>query len=146
VTSPSVTVPLDPTSVASFSGVGTTGGSAKDFNITLSCSGGTVGTSSNMYMTLTDVTSPGNTTDMLTPSTGSSAVGIGIRVFNGATAVKFGPDSSVVGNTNQWKVTTVPGNTTTNVTIPLSAKYVQMAPIIGPGDVKALATFTMAYN
>lgn len=145
VTSPSISVPLDPTSVAGFAGVGTTAGNAQNFNITLNCSAGTAGTSTHVSITLTDATNTSNTTDMLTPSAGSTAAGVGIRIFNGSTPVRFGPDSNAIGNTNQWSVTTV-GAGGGSISIPLSAQYVQIGSTVGGGDVKALATFTMAYN
>jgi type 1 fimbria pilin len=98
-----------------------------------------------MYVTLTDATNPGNFTDMLSPTEATANTGVGIRIFNGSNAVKFGPDSSEVGNTNQWQVTTVrPGSST--VSIPLTAMYVQVGSTVRGGPVSAIATFTLAYN
>lgn len=140
-----ISVTLPDQSAAGFSGVGTIAGQAQSFSIDLACSGGTAGTSTNMYVTLTDATNPGNTTDMLSPTTATANTGVGVRIFNGSTPVKYGPDSSTVGNTNQWKVATVsPGSST--VSIPLTATYVQVGSTVQSGPVSAIATFTMAYN
>lgn len=145
VATPSVSVTLPDQSADGFSGVGTTAGAAQNFNIGVTCTGGDVGTSTKVYVTLTDATNPGNTTDMLSPTASTSNTGVGVRIFNGATPVKFGPDSNTVGNTNQWLVTTVnPGSNT--VSIPLSAQYVQVGSTVRGGPVQAIATFTMAYN
>lgn len=58
-------------------------------------------------------------------------------------AVSFGPDSSVAGNTNQWLV----GNAISGqMNIPLTVKYVQTAQTIKAGTVNGVATFTMSYQ
>lgn len=142
-----IAVTLPAQSASGFAGVGTTAGTAQNFSINLSCSGGDVGSTSVMYMTMTDATNPGNTTDMLSPTAATAGTGVGIRIFrnSGATAVNYGPDASTVGNTNQWQVTTVnAGNST--VVIPLTAQYVQVGSTVHGGSVAAIATFTMAYN
>lgn len=146
VTSPNpIGVTLPDTPAIAFGGVGTTAGLAQSFNITLSCSGGSAGTSTGMYVTLTDATNPGNTTDMLSPTAATASTGVGVRIFNGGVPVRFGPDSSTVGNTNQWRVTTV-GVGLGSVSIPLTATYVQVGSTVQGGQVQAIATFTMAYN
>ena len=134
-----ITVPLAPATVGSFSGVGTVGGNLNNFNIVLNCSGGSAGTSVNTNVTLSDATNPSNATDMLTPSTGSTAAGVGIRIFTGSTSVTYGPTPTVLGQT---KVSAG----TSQVTIPLTAQYVQIAPTVGPGDVKAIAYINIGYN
>lgn len=140
-----ISVTLPDQSADGFGGVGTTAGTAQNFSINLTCSGGDPGTSANMYVTLTDATNPGNTTDMLSPTAATANTGVGVRIFNGATPVKYGADSSTIGNTNQWRVTTVnPGSST--VSIPLTATYVQVGSTVHGGAVSAIATFTMAYN
>ncbi|WP_426270104.1 fimbrial protein [Dyella kyungheensis] len=140
-----IAVTLPDQSADGFSGVGTTAGTAQNFNINLSCSGGDPGSSSRMYITLTDATNPGNTTDMLSPTAATASTGVGVRIFNGSLPVKYGPDSVSVGNTNQWQVTTVNAGSST-VSIPLTAQYVQVGSTVQGGPVAAIATFTMAYN
>ncbi|WP_230684584.1 fimbrial protein [Burkholderia cepacia] len=142
VTTPSITVPLGNIPASTFAGVGTPSPS-KPFNIVLECSGGNAGTYTNVYTTLTDHTNPGNVSDTLTLARDSIATGVGIQVLNGTTVIKYGPDSSATGNTNQWKAGTS-GNGT--FTIPLTARYVQTAPKITPGTANGLATFTMSYQ
>lgn len=147
VTTPSLTVPLPTAPATAFSGAGTNaaGVPAQSFNIGLTCTGGDAGTSTNVYVTLTDATNPSNTTDMLSPTAATAGTGVGVRIFNGSTPVKFGVDSNVVGNANQWFVQTVNPGTTT-VSIPLTANYVQVGPTVKGGPVAAIATFTMAYQ
>ncbi|WP_196482840.1 fimbrial protein [Burkholderia stagnalis] len=142
VTTPAITVPLGSMPASTFTGVGTVSPS-RPFNITLQCSGGETGTVTNVYTTLTDHTNPGNVSDTLSLATDATATGIGIQVLNGSTVIKYGPDSSATGNTNQWKAGEA-GNGT--FTIPLTARYIQTAPKVTPGTADGLATFTMSYQ
>ena len=113
------------------------------FKINLTCSGGVAGTTTRMYITLTDVTNPGNRSDILTLNAGAQATGVGIRIMNGSTPVLFGPDSDARYTQNQWFVTeTGPGN----VVIPLTAYYVKTAANIKGGTANAVASFTMSYQ
>ncbi|WP_241291621.1 fimbrial protein [Burkholderia stabilis] len=142
VTTPAITVPLGNMPASTFTGVGTVS-SSKPFNIVLQCSGGEKGAITNVHTTLTDHTDPGNVSDTLSLASDSSATGIGIQVLNGSTVIKYGPDSSAAGNTNQWKAGEA-GNGT--FTIPLTARYIQTAPKVTPGAANGLATFTMSYQ
>ncbi|WP_260427086.1 fimbrial protein [Burkholderia stagnalis] len=142
VTTPAITVPLGNVPASTFTGVGSVS-TGKPVNIVLECSGGNTGTFTNVYTTLTDHTNPGNVSDTLSLATDSTATGLGIQVLNGSTVIKYGPDSSAAGNTNQWKAGEA-GNGT--FTIPLTARYVQTAPKITPGTANGLATFTMSYQ
>ncbi|WP_155629786.1 fimbrial protein [Burkholderia stagnalis] len=142
VTTPAITVPLGSMPASTFTGIGSVSPS-RPFNIVLQCSGGETGTVTNVYTTLTDHTNPGNVSDTLSLAQDSGATGIGIQVLNGNTVIKYGPDSSATGNTNQWKAGEA-GNGT--FTIPLTARYVQTAPKITPGTADGLATFTMSYQ
>ena len=142
VTTPAITVPLGSMPASTFTGVGSVS-SSKPFNIVLQCSGGETGTVTNVYTTLTDHTNPGNVSDTLSLASDATATGIGIQVLNGSTVIKYGPDSSATGNTNQWKAGEA-GNGT--FTIPLTARYIQTAPKVTPGMANGLATFTMSYQ
>ncbi|WP_230954214.1 fimbrial protein [Burkholderia stagnalis] len=142
VTTPAITVPLGSMPASTFTGVGSVSPS-KPFNIALQCSGGETGAVTNVYTTLTDHTNPGNVSDTLSLASDATATGIGIQVLNGSTVIKYGPDSSAAGNTNQWKAGTT-GNGT--FTIPLTARYIQTAPKVTPGTADGLATFTMSYQ
>ncbi|WP_176041707.1 fimbrial protein [Burkholderia stabilis] len=142
VTTPAITVPLGNMPASTFNGVGSVSPS-KPFNIVLQCSGGEPGAVTNVYTTLTDHTNPGNVSDTLSLASDATATGIGIQVLNGSTVIKYGPDSSATGNTNQWKAGES-GNGT--FTIPLTARYIQTAPKVTPGAANGLATFTMSYQ
>jgi type 1 fimbria pilin len=140
-TTKSLTVPLGDLSTTDVPYVGATT-PAKSFSIVLDCSGGDTGTVTKTYMTLTDVTNKANRTDTLSLSSDSNAKGLGVQVLQNSTLVKFGPDSSETGNTNQFST----GTTANGVLeIPLSARYIRTGPLSG-GKANATASFTMSYQ
>jgi|GEM_PF-547363 len=145
VTAPNpIPVPMGTAGVDSFSGIGSTSTIPKaNFDITLHCNSGDVGTSTPVSVGLTDLNNPANTSDLLPLDPSSTASGVKIRVYNGSTPVSFGSADS--SNPNKWAVTTMQA-AGGDIVIPLSAAYVQTDPTINPGDVKAYATFTMTYQ
>lgn len=143
VQNPSISVPLGNVPATIFSGVGTYSSSVP-LNIVLSCSGGSAGTYTDVYVTITDSTNPGNRSNILSLTSDSGAKGIGIQILAGSTVINYGPDSSEVGNTNQWSAGRI-NQGTSSFTIPLTARYVQTGSII-PGEAAGIATFTMSYN
>lgn len=116
---------------------------AQPLTLTLTCSGGAVGSKTRVYTTLTDQSAPGNRSDKLTLSKESTATGLGIQVLNGTTVIKYGADSSAAGNTNQWYAGETANGT---FTIPLTARYIQTADRVTPGTAMGRATFTMSYQ
>jgi type 1 fimbria pilin len=145
VTTPSLSVNLPAISLGALSTVGTTGGDTA-FPIGLSCASG-----ANVYITLTDVTTPTNTTSLLTLASGSTAQGIKLRILSsGVGPINFGPDSSQAGTTHQWLV----GPSSAINNIPLKVQYYRddtnpsgTAPAtLSAGSVRAQATFTMSYQ
>jgi type 1 fimbria pilin len=142
VTTPAITVPLGNVAQSSFTDVGSTS-PAQSFNIGLNCSGGAAGVTASVYTTLTDQNNPGNVSDKLSLTSSSTAKGIGIQVLNGTTVIKYGSDSKVIGNQNQW-VAGQTGNGSFN--IPLTARYVQTATTVTAGSANGIATFTMGYQ
>ncbi|WP_197523911.1 fimbrial protein [Cupriavidus sp. USMAHM13] len=144
VLTPKVGVELGKATTSELKSVGATS-SPKSFEVRLQCSGGNPGTSTKMYMTLTDSANPANETDTLSLASGSQAKGFGIQVLRASddTLVSYGPDSAAAGNTNQWKVGSF-GNV--NVTIPFKARYVRTSSSIVPGTANGTATFTMSYQ
>ena len=135
VTTPSVSVPLPPVAASKLNAVGTTAGEA-NFAIGLSCASG-----SNVYVTLTDLTNPGNTSNQLSLAPESSAKGVKLRILRNGQPVSYGPDSSMTGNPNQWLV----GPSASTSRIPLSAEYVA-TDRVSAGTLKGVATFTMSYQ
>jgi type 1 fimbria pilin len=118
----------------------------KPFSIDLTCAGGTTGTSTKMYITLSDATKPDNRSGLLSlSSTGSGAAkGVAVEIRRpDDSVVSFGPDSAASGNPNQWFIGQF-GNT--NVSIPLKARYVKTQSTITNGEANAKATFTMSYQ
>lgn len=136
VTTAAIDVALPSVEVGELSPVGTAAGNTP-FRIGLSCGGG-----ANVYVTLTDATNPGNTSQNLTLASGSTASGVVLRVLNAdGTIVSYGPDSAAAGNTHQWLV----GPSGSTNSIPLTVQYFATG-TVGAGTVKGLATFTMSYQ
>lgn len=136
VTTPSVDVPLRNVNVTELRTRGDSAGRT-NFLIGLQCDAG-----SNVHITLTDATRPANRTNLLTLTSASTARGVRIRIRNpDDNPVRFGPDSPVAGNTNQWRV----GASDATDSIAMSAEYVASG-TVSPGTVRALATFTMSYQ
>ena len=145
ITTPSITVPLLNPSTTTFRGVGSTFG-IRPFQIGLTCTGGSTGTSTNTYITFTDMNQPGNTSTTLSLEKASgTASGLGLQILNNGTPIGYGPDSSATGNTNQWKVANIAQGVSSYV-IPLSVRYIQTGSTVTPGTVTGRATFTMSYQ
>jgi type 1 fimbria pilin len=145
VTTPSVSVNLPVISLSALSAVGTTGGDTP-FPIGLSCASG-----ANVYITLSDVTTPTNTSSLLTLASSSTAQGIKLRILNSSAGpIYFGPDSPAAGTTHQWFL----GPSSTINDIALTVQYYRddtnpsgTAPAaLSAGSVRAQATFTMSYQ
>ncbi|MBP0609665.1 MULTISPECIES: fimbrial protein [Burkholderia] len=130
-----VNVPLPPVAASKLNAVGMTAGD-RDFAISLSCKAGT-----NLYVTLTDLTDPGNMSNALTLTPDATAKGVKLRILRNGQPVSYGPDSSAVGNPNQWYV----GSSGSVSSIPLSAQYIATGVVSG-GKVKGAATFTLSYQ
>ncbi|MDR5756383.1 fimbrial protein [Caballeronia sp. LZ035] len=137
VTTPSVGVTLPSVSPSSLASTGAVAGDTS-FSLGLNCSAGT-----RVNLTLTDATTPSNTSTVLTLGSGSTAFGVGMQILNGMTPIAYGPDSSAAGNSNQWSAGTANGGP---MTIPLNVRYIRTANPITPGKVAGLATFTMSYQ
>jgi type 1 fimbria pilin len=144
VTTPTVSVNLPVVSLRALGAIGKTAGDTS-FPIGLSCAAG-----ANVYITLTDATTPTNTTSLLTLDSTSTAQGIKLRILNSAGAVDFGPDSAEVGTTNQWFL----GASSTINGVPLTVQYYRDdtnpagtgSATLSAGSVHAQATFTMSYQ
>jgi type 1 fimbria pilin len=144
VTTPSVSVNLPTISLSALSAVGKTAGDTH-FPIGLSCASG-----ANVYITLSDATTPANTSSLLTLASNSTAQGIKLRIVNSVGPVDFGPDSAAAGTTHQWLL----GASSTINGIPLTVQYYRddtnpagTGPAtLSAGSVDAQATFTMSYQ
>jgi type 1 fimbria pilin len=144
VTTPTVSVNLAVVSLGALGAVGKTAGDTS-FPIGLSCAAG-----ANVYITLTDATTPTNTTSLLTLDSTSTAQGIKLRILNSAGPVNFGPDSAAPGTTHQWFL----GASSSINGIPLTVQYYRDdtnpagtgSATLSAGSVHAQATFTMSYQ
>lgn len=139
------TVLLPTVPVGSFQGIGSNSSahSQQSFTIGLNCQAGIA-----LYATMSDITSPNNTSNILTLSPSSTASGIGLQLWaNGAnTPVSFGPASSAQGNLNQWYVGGNSSSAAAMYTIPFIARYVQISGKLTAGTVNAISTITFSYQ
>lgn len=144
VTSPSVSVNLPTVSLSTLDAVGKTAGDTL-FPIGLNCASG-----GNVFITLSDATTPANTSSLLTLASNSTAQGIKLRILNGVGPVYFGPDSAAAGTTHQWFL----GASGSVNGIPLTVQYYRDdttpsgggSATLTAGSVHAQATFTMSYQ
>ena len=139
--SQNIAVPMGTVNRGAFTGVGSTAGGAA-FSVQLqNCSAGL-----NVFMTVTDGSNPGNTSDVLGLTPGAQvATGIGIRIVrqDNSQRVSYGADSSLPGNANQMSFGTTTGAT---MSLPFTAAYVQTQSFITGGTANAIATITMSYQ
>jgi len=101
----------------------------------------------NVYINLSDATDPGNRTDKLTlAARPGSASGVNLQILREGvvTPITFGPTTAVLNNPGQWTAGPIT-TTATNISIPLSARYIATGPV-KPGTVNAVATFTLFYK
>ncbi|MBV8398022.1 MAG: fimbrial protein [Acetobacteraceae bacterium] len=144
VTTPTVSVNLPTVSLAALSAIGKTGGDTA-FPIGLNCASG-----ANVYITLSDATTPANSTSLLTLASSSTAQGIKLRILNGAGPVAFGPDSAAAGTAHQWFL----GPSSSINGVQLTVQYYRddtnpagtASATLAAGSVHAQATFTMSYQ
>lgn len=144
VTTPTVSVNLPIVALSTLNAIGKTAGDTR-FPIGLNCASG-----ANVYITLSDVTTPANTSSLLTLAADSTAQGIKLRILNSGGAVDFGPDSAAAGTTHQWLL----GASGSVNGIPLTVQYYRDdttpagtgAATLSAGSVHAQATFTMSYQ
>ncbi|CAD9223354.1 Fimbrial domain-containing protein [Burkholderia cenocepacia] len=138
VTSRSISVQFGQVGANTFQKVGSVSPSVP-LGISIDCRG----VSSRVAVTFTDVTSPGNRSNVLSLTSASSATGLGIQILSGTRPISFGPDSATAGNPNQVPIGAV-NNTVYEA--PFSARYIRTASTITGGTANGAATFTMSYQ
>ncbi|EAM8333169.1 type 1 fimbrial protein [Salmonella enterica] len=99
----------------------------------------------DVYATLTDATDPANQSPVLSLDNASTARGMGLKIYKDghSEALRFGPDSSVKGNTNQWRFSTYRGDPAPAVS--LKVNYIRTGDIQA-GTVQAISTITFSYQ
>lgn len=137
VANKNISVPMPTISGSALPSVGSTS-SVTPFQIELACTAG-----ATLFMTLTDASTPTNTSDKLTTTADSTAKGVALQIFReDGTTVSYGPDSSLPGTTNQHLI----GATTDGTQrIPFFAKYIRTG-TIDAGSLNGKATFTLSYQ
>jgi len=144
VTTPSVSVNLPVISLDALNAVGKTAGDTR-FPIGLNCAAG-----ASVYISLSDATTPANTSALLTLAPASTAQGIKLRILNSVGPVDFGPDSAEAGTTHQWLL----GASDSVTGVPLTVQYYRddtdasgtNPATVAAGSVSAQATFTLSYQ
>ncbi|ECZ0012478.1 fimbrial protein [Salmonella enterica subsp. enterica] len=98
-----------------------------------------------VYATLTDSTNPANRSDILTLTPSSTATGVGLKIYKNeeTTALRFGPDSPVRGNENQWKLS---AGRESFPSVQLKVRYVNTGGTLTPGTVNGVSTITFSYQ
>ncbi|MFM0736888.1 fimbrial protein [Paraburkholderia xenovorans] len=138
VTTPSVAVSMAQTTTSQLPSVGSSDATTP-FNIGLDCDPGV-----KAYMTLTDATAPGNTSNTLSLGTDSTAAGVGYQVLYNDRPISFGADSAAAGNLNQFSAMSSPSEGGA-INIPLTARFIRTGDVTA-GTATAKATFTMSYQ
>jgi type 1 fimbria pilin len=108
------------------------------FNLSLNCAAPVT-----IAVTFTDASQPGNTSSTLSLSQASTAAGVGYQIIYNGTPISYGPDSSAIGNVNQFSLGAA--REAGIVNFPFSVRYVRTG-TMSPGTANALATFTMSYQ
>ena len=136
------TVNLPAISAGEFTGVGSESTGSAPFTLSLNCPAGV-----SVHATMTDVTNPANTGSILSMTRDSTAKGVGLVLYKlqDTDPVKYGPDSSAQGNTNQWPVGNDP-SASGSVSIPFTVRYIKTASPVTPGSVRAASTITFSYQ
>lgn len=133
VITPTIVVPMGELARNSFKGLSATAGE-KEFQIDLNCSKNT-----NVSVTFSPLAKPkaGVTLKgVLTAEDGESAArGIGIQMLNNGMPVEFNTPIEAGKTSVEGKFS-----------IPLKARYIQTDESVTPGDVNAIASFTMIYQ
>ena len=149
VAASTISVPMGAVPILRFTGLQSTS-IPQHFDITLECKGGAPESVLRPHITLTDANDTSNQSTVLTlsqtaPDGKPVATGIGIQILKDGTALGYGPDSNVPGNTNQWSAGTIVQGVA-QFKIPLTAKYVQTAAAVTTGQANGRATFTLNYQ
>lgn len=109
-------------------------------NIRLNCESGVT-----VYATLTDASTPSNRSDLLTLTRISTASGVGLKIYKNddTTALRFGADSPIKGNENQWRLSS---GIEAFPSVQLKVKYTNVNGVITPGTVNGISTITFSYQ
>ncbi|MEI5999717.1 fimbrial protein [Paraburkholderia bengalensis] len=134
VTTTDVAVSLPMLAVSAFNSAGATAGTTP-FGILLDCA-----TDAKPSIRFADATLPSNQSNVLTLAPGSTAAGLGVQVLYQMQPLPFGSGDAPV--TNVTSLGTRSGPTR----VAFEARYIQTAPSVSPGTLKAVATFNLSYN
>lgn len=135
------TFPLAKVRITDFQGPGSTAGE-QEFTINMHCR---QGSTMRAYVTLSDVTTPTNTSQVLTLTQDSTATGIGLQVLKDGSPLYLGPHPN--SGSAQWYAGQVQASQDWQAfDIPLKVRYVQLQPQINAGSANGRMTFTLDYQ
>lgn len=147
--SASMNIALAPASLNQFKGIGTVISTTDALTINLNCDADTA-----VSGVLSDVLSPGNTSDVLTISNTLNPgvdMGVGIQLLyststgiSSGTPITFGPDASWQGAYGQFPIKNV--TDPNNVVLTLTPQYYQTGPSTESGEFIAKTTLTLSYE
>ncbi|MBP0592720.1 type 1 fimbrial protein [Paraburkholderia sp. LEh10] len=140
VTTTDVAVSLPMVSRSAFTGVGATAGTTP-FGISLNCA-----SNAKPSISLTDAAAPSNQSNVLTLSGDSTAGGLGVQVLYQMQPLPLGPVSYAYSGSAPVTNVTSLGTRSGDTSVAFTARYIQTAPSVNPGTVKAVATFNLSYN
>lgn len=135
----SAVVNLPDVYVRNFPAVGSVSDVSASNTISIKCDQGV-----NVSATVSDQSNLSNTSDVLNLTASSTAKGLGIQTYYNNTLLKYGPDDSSSGTTNQFFIaeSTSPNET---IQLPLTFKYVRTGDLAA-GTVDGLVGVTFSYQ
>ncbi len=141
VTQSSMVVTLPKVSTSSLPSMGATSGRTA-FGIGLNCEA-----NAKPRISMTDATTPANTSDTLSPTPASTARGVGVQLQYGGQPIRYGPTPFSYTESATASINTVSlGTQSGTVQIPFTASYVRNGTTLQAGSVQAIATFMLSYQ
>lgn len=135
ISSPTIAINLPTVGEGSLQTAGDVAGTTNG-NIPVQCSSGT-----NVYVTFSDASDPGNVSNVLSLAPSSTAVNVGLQILHNGLPVSYGPDSSSFNNTNQFLL----GPSSALSSIPIMIRYYSRGRAVA-GLVRGASTVTFSYQ
>lgn len=135
ISSPAIAINLPTVSEGALQAAGGFAGTTNG-NIPVQCVSGT-----NVYVTFSDASDPGNVSNVLSLAPSSTAANVGLQILYNGTPVAYGPDSSANGNANQFLL----GSSTSLNNIPILVRYYSRGGAMA-GIVRGVSTVTFSYQ
>jgi hypothetical protein len=135
ISSPTIAINLPTVGEGALKTAGDVAGTTNG-NIPVRCASGT-----NVYVTFSDASDPGNVSNVLSLAPSSTAVNVGLQILYNGLPVSYGPDSSSFNNANQFLL----GPSSTLSSIPIMVRYYSRGSAVA-GVVRGVSTVTFSYQ